>query len=70
LAEAIERRRYSVAKTSKPKVPDLRDNVPGKAIDPTVARELDELKPLVVVDEPGIVRPGSSVQSPGQATHE
>jgi len=54
-----------VAKTSKPKVRDLRDNVPGKAIDPTVARELDELKPLVVVDEPG-----SSVQSPGQATHE
>ena len=59
-----------MAKTSKPKVRDLRDNVPGKAIDPTVARELDELKPLVVVDEPRVVGPGPGIQSPGQATHE
>ena len=59
-----------MTKTSKPKIRDLRDEVPGKAIDPTVARELEEMKPLVVVDAPRIVGPGPGVQSPGQATHE
>jgi len=59
-----------VNKTSKPKVRDLRDIVPGDAIDPTVARELEGMKPLVVVDEPRVVGPGPGIQSPGQATHE
>jgi hypothetical protein len=57
-------------KTGEPKVRDLRDTVPGKEIDPAVARELEDMKPLVVVDEPHVAGAGPGVQSPGQATHE
>jgi hypothetical protein len=56
--------------TDKAKVRDLRDNVNARAADPGIAKELDELKPLVDVDQPRLVTPGIGVQTPGQTTHE
>ena len=57
-------------KTDESKVRDLRDNVNAEAVDPGIAKELDELKPLVEVDQPHLVTPGIGVQTPGQTTHE
>jgi hypothetical protein len=52
------------------KVRDLRDTEAAKSADPRVAKELDGLKPLIVVGEPHIVTPGVGIQTPGQVSHE
>jgi PRC-barrel domain protein len=49
---------------------DLRLGMYEKAADPVVARQLGNIKPLGMVDEPHLVTPGVGNQVPGQTTHE
>jgi hypothetical protein len=49
---------------------DLRLGMYEKVADPVIARRLENMKPLGMVDEPHLVTPGLGNQVPGQTTHE
>jgi hypothetical protein len=72
MAAVTESRRtiMKIKKTNKPRIRDLRDEMPVGIEVGNVSGEFAGLTPAPALDQPRIVSPDIGVQTPGQTTHE